>query len=309
MTGDALQPDLEPYRGLIWGVAYRMTGTTADADDIVQTTFARALSRRPDDDRPLRPWLVTVAMNLSRDLLRRRRRRKYVGPWLPAPLAEPVDPALPPSARYDAQESASFAFLVALEALTPQRRAVLILRDVLDYSVEETAQALGITASNAKVTHHRARRALADYDGSRQPQTPARTEAQQAAIGQFLAALAMRDVTTLESLLAEDVRMTNDGGGIFVAALKPLDGRRRVRDFLLGVSSKMDASTGWFDVRPLSGEPALLTQAQSSTPRAARTSAMLFTVTDDGLIERIYIQLNPEKLSAIAFPLGLRPGE
>src|SRR5436190_13607733 len=126
-----------------------MTGNAADADDIVQDTFVRALEKRATDmEAPLRPWLINVAMNLSRDQLRRRRRREYFGPWLPAPvltegndgsaLDRPVMESTP-ARRYDIMESVSMAFLLALEALTPAQRAVLILRDVFDYSTNETA--------------------------------------------------------------------------------------------------------------------------------------------------------------------------
>src|SRR5918912_770572 len=114
----------EEHRRFLWGIGYRMTGSAADADDIVQETFVRAMERPPRrTDEPLRPWLVKVALNLSRDVLRRRRRRDYTGPWLPSPV--PTDeeslpsyePATPteesPVARYEMLESISFAFLLA----------------------------------------------------------------------------------------------------------------------------------------------------------------------------------------------------
>ena len=166
-------------RTFLWGLCYRMTGCAADAEDIVQETFVRALERPPArQEDPWRPWLVRVAMNLARDLLRRRRRRAYVGPWLPSPIEtgdEAAMPAVEPTlsggdttaGRYDVLESVSFAFLIALEALTPQQRAVLLLRDVFDYDVRETADALGISASSVKVTHHRARTRMAAYDRQR----------------------------------------------------------------------------------------------------------------------------------------------
>src|SRR5579859_1118474 len=104
----------------LWGLAYRMTGSAADADDVVQETFVRAVERPPARlDEPLRPWLTRVAVNLARDALRRRKRRAYVGPWLPFPLEGDAfeelvaDPAPSAEARYDLRESASFAFLVA----------------------------------------------------------------------------------------------------------------------------------------------------------------------------------------------------
>ena len=139
----------------------------------------RALERPPArTDEPWRPWLVRVAMNLARDLLRRRRRSPYRGTWLPSPIETgaddappayeiPAESGSPTEGRYELLESVSFAFLLALEALTPSQRAVLLLRDVFDYSVRETADALGMSEANVKVTHHRARRAMAAYDRDR----------------------------------------------------------------------------------------------------------------------------------------------
>src|SRR5690242_19315982 len=173
------------HRRFLWGVSYRMTGSAADADDIVQDTLVRAIERPPQrTDEPVRPWLVKVALNLSRDVLRRRKRREYVGPWLPSPI-DTSDESAPPShepsvdgretleARYDLLESVSIAFLVALEQLTPRQRAVLLLRDVFDYSVKETADALDLSEANVKTTHHRARNVMATYDRERIRPTPA----------------------------------------------------------------------------------------------------------------------------------------
>src|SRR5687768_14484375 len=133
---------MERHRKLLWSICYRMTGVAADADEIVQETFARALEEKPSTDRDVRPWLVKVAVNLCRDALRRRRRQPYVGPWLPSPadLTEEAAPSLSdesppldPLARYELAETGSYAFLLAAEALTPTQRAVILLSDVLDY--------------------------------------------------------------------------------------------------------------------------------------------------------------------------------
>src|SRR3954470_5840996 len=166
VTDDAYDEIYEANRRLLWGLVYRMTGDAAEADDVVQETFVRALASPPrDTSEPWRPWLVRVAMNIARDRLRRRP-RGYPGPWLPTPIAD--DGSLgegqssseaSPATRYDVVESVTFAFLVALEALTPAQRAVLLLRDVVDYSTSETAAALGMTEANVKVSLHRARAA------------------------------------------------------------------------------------------------------------------------------------------------------
>src|SRR6185295_7860981 len=143
----------DEHKRFLWGMCYRMTGSAADAEDIVQDTFVKAMENPPADmESSIRPWLVKVAMNLSRDQLRRRRRREYVGPWLPSPV--PTDgesrsqldhqsaTEASPGTHYDLMESVTMAFLLALEALTPAQRAVLLLRDVFDFSTTETAEAL-----------------------------------------------------------------------------------------------------------------------------------------------------------------------
>ncbi|HXZ85653.1 MAG TPA: sigma-70 family RNA polymerase sigma factor, partial [Myxococcota bacterium] len=203
----ALERAFADERRLLFGLCYRMTGSAADAEDIVQETFARALAHPPPrSDAPWRPWLVRVALNLARDELRRRKRRSYHGPWLP----EPVDDAelglgahepASTTGRYELVESVSFAFLLALEALSPAQRAVLLLRDVFEYSSAEAAAALELSDANARVLLHRARRAMADYDRTRFVPERAAREQSLALLGRFMALFAQQDVAGMEQLL------------------------------------------------------------------------------------------------------------
>ncbi len=302
-----LESVFDEHRSFLWGVGYRMTGSAADADDVVQDTFVRALERGPADrSRPWRPWLVRVAVNLARDLLRRRRRRRYEGPWLPSPvpterLLESAGGDADPASRSQLLESASYAFLLALEALTPNQRAVLVLRDVLDYSVAETAEALSLGTSSVKTTLHRARRAL-DRAAERprirlDAATAART---QDALGRFLTALAASDVAAIEALLRDDVRETSDGGSEFVAAKVPVVGREKVARFFVNIA-RMEAGVPAVSFVSLNGLPALIVTIEGDRERYARRFVVRLELDEDGRIAELHSILATEKLTAV-FP-------
>ncbi|MFN2425353.1 MAG: sigma-70 family RNA polymerase sigma factor [Candidatus Binatia bacterium] len=306
----------DEHRSFLWGLLYRMTGCAADAEDLLQETFVRLLERGPaEDGRSLRPWLVRVGLNLAHDLLRRRRRCPYVGPWLPSPVssspdAEPIEAievvasGVSTEGRYDLVESMSMAFLVALEALTPRQRAVLLLRDVFDYSVRETAAVLGASEGGIKVAHLRARRAMAAFEGSRHPSiADARDQARQA-LWNFTEALMTGDLARVESLLAEDCRAISDGGGEFYAALRPIHGASSVARFYHGIFVKFG---GVPDARAIEvgGMPALHVELPErgtgglhvDAARIARRFVLQADVGCDGRITRLYSVLATRKLT------------
>jgi RNA polymerase sigma-70 factor (ECF subfamily) len=302
----------QEHRRFLWSLCYRMTGSAADADDVVQDTFVRAMERPPRRlDAPRRPWLVKVAMNLARDLLRRRRRRDYVGPWLPSPIPtgpeaetiglDEIEPPAhePPSAegRYDLLESVSFAFLVALETLTPTQRAVLLLRDVFDYSVKETAEALDLSQPNVKTTHHRARQIMAAYDRERQPSTQALAQATGTALHQFLSALQHHDVAAIETLLAQDVRTTTDGGGEFRSALRTIVGRDKVTRFYVAIAE--GAAHAKVRMPALNGVPSLIADIPSPTRGIAPRFTLTAELNAQGQISHLYVVSATRKLTAI----------
>jgi RNA polymerase sigma factor (sigma-70 family) len=287
-----------------------MTGCAADADDLVQETFVRAIERPPArTDVSWRPWLVRVALNLGRDLLRRRRRRAYVGPWLPSPV-ETGDDESPPSVeptlagaettegRYDLLESVSYAFLLALEALTPRQRAVLLLRDVFDYSVAETADALEVSEAVVKTTHHRARRAMRAYD--RAPCVPTRSlqARTRAALERFMGALATGDVPSVEALLADGIRAVSDGGGEFHAARVPVVGRAKVARFYTNILRRRGLDVG-AEIRMLNGLPAVVVRFRDEARREAGRVVTLIEVDAEGRIAAIRSVLASRKLTAI----------
>jgi RNA polymerase sigma-70 factor (ECF subfamily) len=252
-----------------------------------------------------------VALNLGRDLLRRRRRRGYVGPWLPSPIEtgdeespasyEPVvDGRLTTEGRYDLLESVSFAFLLALEALTPSQRAVLLLRDVFDYSVRETADALGLSEPNVKTTHHRARRAMRGYDRSRCRPTRELRERTALALGRFVAALTEGDAAAVEALLAESVRALSDGGGEFFAARVPILGRARVARFHLNIARRR-AEGVRFAVRMLNGLPAVVGDVPVGHPGEPPRLVLRCEVDGDGRITELHAIVASRKLHAVRF--------
>jgi RNA polymerase sigma-70 factor (ECF subfamily) len=299
----------EVNKAHLWGLCYRMTGNASDADDLVQETFVKALERPPERlDLPMRPWLVRVALNLSRDLLRARRRRQ-TDVWLPSPVpSEELDtpPSFEPAAaasnspmaRYDMLESVSFAFLLALEALTPSQRAVLLLRDVFDYSTKEAAEALGSSESSIKVTLLRARRAMQDYDKARAVPSPAQAELTRRALEQFLLYLRAGNVEALERLLTVDVVSISDGGGEVPAALKPIHGRDKVLRLILKTAEKTGLSVNML-FRSMNGLPAVLFETATPLPNQVTRFTMHCDLDQSGLIRRLNFVLAPSKLARV----------
>ena len=290
----------EEHRGFLWRLVYRLTGNAADAEDIVQETFVRAIDRAPADaSRPWRPWLVQVALNLGRDALRKRRRREYAGMWLPSPIEseppshEPVDESGNPASRYDQLESMSFAFLLALEALTPLQRAVLLLRDVFDYSVRETSEALSVSEANVKTSHLRARRAMEAYDASRVPQE---AEQNRGVFERFLAYLSAGDVEGVESMLAADVITLSDSAGEFRAASVPVKSRANVAKLFLSLAKKLPPAQ--VEPRMINGVWSYVMQ-RPPLPGLAPLWMMQTELDAEGRIRRIYLVLASQKLTSV----------
>lgn len=310
-TTETLADAFGRHRPTLWAIAYRLTGSIADADDVVQDTFVRALERPPVhlSDDSWRPWLVRVAVNLGRDHLRRRRRRPYVGSWLPSPLTtggrvpgrapEPVAKSSDqPAARYDVLESVSLAFLLALEALTPSQRAILLLCDVFEYSVREAAVLLEMTESNVKTTHHRARRALRSYDRTRRPPTPARQGETREALERFLACLSEGDTHGLEVMLSAGVRTLTDAGGAFKAALRPVVGPANVARLYIARAVRMGPPSDK-QIVMLNGLPAAVLGWSPEVPGRAPRVVLQCMLDERGLIQELFTVLAPPKLTTL----------
>lgn len=285
---------LSKHRSALWALCYRLTGSAADADDLVQETFQRALERPPKDQNlPWRPWLVRVATHLSIDHLRQRQRTPYTGPWLPSPVD--LD-ALDAEERYDAMESLSYSFLVALETLDPVQRAVLILRDVLGWTGPEVAECLDLSPGNVRIILHRARQAIP-------PTAPKKDRSRyEAALGQFVGALASGDLTSVEALLAEQARTVQDSAGEFKAALRVVTGQNNVARFFLGVARFYPDGARNVEPRILNGDPALIIEMNTDNPIRSRKYVLRLELDDQDHITEVQMILATPKLTHIGKP-------
>jgi RNA polymerase sigma factor (sigma-70 family) len=298
----------EDHRAFLWGLSYRITGSAADADDVVQETFVKAHQHAPSQLADPRRWLMRVAVNAARDVLRRRKRRSYIGPWLPTPIEtsgedtpsfEPVVEGQTLEGRYDLMESASLAFLQALEALTPTQRAVLLLSDVFDYAAAEVAAVLDTTEGNVRIIHHRARRVMESYERRQSRPTASQRERAEKALHQFLALLAAGDVHGIEQMLATDVRTVTDANGEFTALFRPLVGRLRVAKFFAQFSESRRHGRVAVVIRQINGLPTA--DIALAAPRGRRPPRLLLSadLNTAGDIVNIWIIASSAKLARI----------
>lgn len=305
-------PDVERYRGRLFGIAYRMLGDVHDAEDLVQEAYLRwHCADQASVDAP-EGWLVSVITRLSIDRLRHAavERRAYVGPWLPEPLptraasasldmlfaalASDEMGAEPPDHAVEIASDLSVALLVLLERLAPEERAAFLLRDVFDAGYGEIARTLQKTEAAARQLVHRARTRVR----AERPRFEVPGEVQARLLDAFLAALAADDPDALLAVFDPAATLTADGGGKVPAARRVVEGRDRVVPFLLSVERK---AAGRLVHRRahLNGGPALVSAAclpgAPAVPRCATTFA--FVQTDDGAcIRAVYRVLNPDKL-------------
>jgi len=228
----------------------------------------------------------------------------YSGPWLPEPIeaADLPEPAHEPrhtEARYELLESVSYAFLLALEALTPTQRAVLILCDVIEYSARETAQALSLSEANVRVVLHRARKALAGYDAQRCIPTAELSVRTAQVLQQFLEGLATGDVPGVEALLAADVVALNDANGTYSAARVPVRGRNKVARFQVKIAH-LGPGARRYDVRLLNGLPAFVAEWDDRPRHLAPRIALIPVLDAEGRIRALAGVLAPEKLARVS---------
>ncbi|WP_031002175.1 RNA polymerase sigma factor SigJ [Streptomyces sp. NRRL F-5727] len=282
------------------GLAYRLLGSLAEAEDAVQETYTRwyAMSRRQQDAiASPGAWLTTVATRVCLDLLgsARVRRERYVGEWIPEPLPGRTDwiggrpgttvtGSADPADRVTLDESVTMAFLVVLESMTPAQRVALVLHDVFGYPFAEIADMTGRTPAAcrelASSARRRARAALP-------PETPAAHQAR--LVREFKQAWEARNITALVGLLAPGATLTADGGGMVPAVLHPIAGGEGIAHYLTDLAVRADGSLRLLE-RPVNGRPGLVIEHAGVT-----VAVYAFDVADDR-ITQIWVMRNPDKL-------------
>ncbi len=296
MTADEAADVFEGHRRYLTAVAYRMLGTRADAEDAVQETYLRFARTDVNEIREPRGWLTTAISRICLDHLgsARVRREQYVGPWLPEPLVGSdvglgMAP-LTPEDRVTLDESVSMAMLVVLESLSPAERTAFVLHDVLSVSYEEVAETVGRSEAACRQLISRAR----GHVRERAPRFTVDAQHQSAVVDAFLTACADGSVDTLVGVLAPEVVLRSDGGGLVSGvARRPVVGAENVARLLLGVASKHVAFP-W--TSRVNGATGLVFEAADGV-----AGVMAFTVAD-GRITEIDFVVNPEKLSRVPLP-------
>jgi RNA polymerase sigma-70 factor (TIGR02957 family) len=272
------------HRRLLFTVAYEMLSSAADAEDVVQETWLRWAEVDQAEVRDPRAYLVRIVTRQALNRLRAlaRRREEYVGEWLPEPLLTSPDVA----EDVELAESVSIAMLTVLETLGPTERAVFVLREVFDTSYDEIASVVDKSPAAVRQIAHRAR----EHVAARRPRVQVSRAEQRAVVQRFLAALQNGDVQGLLDVLAPEVVLRSDGGGVVAAVRHPVEGAEGVARLLAGfakVAPGARAETLW-----LNGAPAARIDFDGDV-----TAVSL--VIEDGRITRIYAIRNPHKLTRL----------
>ncbi|SDF31685.1 RNA polymerase sigma factor SigJ [Limimaricola pyoseonensis] len=288
------QPDphsqiFEGERRRLAGLAYRMTGSVAETDDILQEAALKfRVSELSRIDRPAR-WLSTVVMRLCLDHLRsaRTRRETYVGAWLPDPLIADQSPGA--ESDWMKTEDVGIALILTLDTLTPEMRAAFILRDAFDYSFDKIAQLLGKTDTACRQLVSRARRKLAGAE----PVDPPSRSMNHPLVTAFWEASRLGDMDRLLTLFADDIEVHTDGGGKVPAAINVLHGSRKAAQLFAGLARKQTPPTGPCPpLRWINGSPGFL----STENGVLQTTALSIR---NSRIGAIWIVRNPEKLQHV----------
>lgn len=283
------------YKPLLFSLAYRMLGSFMDAEDIVQEVFLSLNKVETQQIRNIRSYLCKMVTNRCMDILRSpgKQREVYVGPWLPEPLVTEESDRHDPFHSYLTKESITTAYLLLLQQLSSVERAVFLLREVLQYEYDEIAEIVGKSSTNCRQIFHRAKRSIGSYPELHAEGVKAGGHEQSSMlVEQFVRALTSGDAGKLMTILSADATLYSDGGGKATAALRPIEGADRITRFLAGVMGKISAGFS-FKMVTINGLPGIVTYENGKT-----SSVVSFDVKGSH-IERVYIVVNPDKLTHV----------
>lgn len=292
MTTDTETDVFEEHRPVLLGVAYRMLGRVADAEDVVQEAWLRWTNADRSEVREPRGYLVRITTRLAIDRLRQVKARgeTYIGPWLPEPYVTDFGDTVPDTAeRAVLADSVSLAVLVVLESLSPLERAVFVLREAFGYPYAEIAGMLDRGEAAVRQLAGRARK----HVDERRPRYEVDPVQRRDLTERFLAAAAEGDLEGLMSLLAPDVRLVGDSGGKAKAPVRVLESADKVGRFLVGVAQKGVAEVS-FRFLEVNGGPAVLVRSGDKPDSVFQVDVV------DGRIQAVYIIRNPDKLTSLA---------
>jgi RNA polymerase sigma-70 factor (ECF subfamily) len=287
-------------RPRLTGIAYRIIGSLADADDVVQEAWLRFSKAGPDTiDRPA-AWLTTVVSRIALDHLKaaRREREVYVGPWLPEPIAsDPLTVSRPgPEELAELASSLTLGFLHVLETLSPVERVVFVLADVFDVPFKDIAETVGKSPEACRQLASRARRRV--HEARPHRYSPPDDEAARV-VAEMLAATTAGDIDGLVRLLAEDAVLVSDGGAHKRAARHPIKGRDRLARFLAKIGKRYDTAQATLASVTLNGELGIVISLHGE-----REAAISFEV-ENGLVHEVHIIIADDKLAALDRPLDM----
>jgi RNA polymerase sigma-70 factor (ECF subfamily) len=293
--------NFEHFRQLLFSIAYRMLGSAAEAEDVVQDAWLRYSQASPSDVRSPKAYLTTIATRLALDRLKAARtvREQYVGPWLPEPVLTENQPE--PEHSVLLAESLTMAFLVLLDTLSPEERAVFLLREIFENSYSEIASVLNTSEANCRQLLHRAKQRLA----AAKPRSDVSRQEKRHLAERFVNAMMGGDSAELTRVLAEDVGYWGDGGGRVAAAKRPIFGRDKIVKLLVGIRGAAPAAgipleKISVEIVEVNFDPAMVVRVDGRLD-----SVFVLSMTARGIVG-IRVVRNPDKLGYVARQLGER---